>query len=235
MRYIYNSYYIISPSRIEDNDAFKHYLEFTVMDDGSFEFPICLFTKIDSLLKGNAGGLLFKDNSKVVIPIIEGRSVREHSYQKAFELMMNQPLYSGYLKVTCVPNNKVYYGYRGLILNDEFVPIFNIKVKVNYDDVNNRYFLAKDSITLYIDSSVIDNSSKELNNMIVKKAIPYYLHNTVYFGNISHAFYDYHSVRVIIENMKPLASTLNHEEKVNNEIINETLEKETDNIINFVS
>jgi hypothetical protein len=35
--------------------------------------------------------------------------------------------------------------------------------------------------------------------------------------------------------MKPLASTLNHEEKVNNEIINETLEKETDNIINFVS
>lgn len=135
--------------------------------DKYFEIPVCLTGFITNNLR--------HQNSEIIIPVyIDNRVQVISGAETILKAFSRRSFYEGLVKVE-TPNNSIYYGCEGLILDSMFRVLFMATLKGKFDGEGIVY----DKRVIHINPSVFINDDDPLCKSLARKGVPYFLSRSI--------------------------------------------------------
>lgn len=195
------------------NNVFTQFGKCTI-HDGHIELPIFMHDPVLNFIKNVVVNHTIDRSQDVnfIIPLVkQGFIYNKRTIDSIFKTLLGQTCAYGLSRV--VNNSNNYYGCKGLIVNNDFDPLFLITGVGNYifddSDSNKVNKFQFTECRVYIHPKVFMDESDIVHKGILKKIIPYILSNNpttrlqVYNGSGSIKIdNDQCKIKVIIENVK---------------------------------
>lgn len=221
----FSNYYNISLNFLEHN-IFNFYEIDTSKD--IIEIPI--------FYRGHAESFLENDKcNKIVLPLFSIDKIYSKSSLNTISKLLETRSNYGLIEVNF--KNEIYYGCKGLILDENKNMLLSMNVRYKKENINNCIFYKPFKIVCRINYNVYKYKTT-LNKYILNKIIPYLSNTELYYSAVENSFdYQYYKSKVEIvisddENIiKPIPPDIieNLDDTLNN-----TLIKNIEDIMSFI-
>ena len=222
---------VYNKSLIIDIDRYKDEVEIPVIARGLYEM----------IISEEIYDPAPKKIEKIILPLYENcMEQSRRTFDSIIKQLFTNVDYSKRLQKIITSKGEVCYGGRGIILDSDYTPLLLCTLMARKYKVEEDTYMTYYRPVCHINPKVFTDTDKMVNKGIVKKLIPFYTTNDMYFSFVSDRFAssnpDDRKVKVIVDNfddffvepIKPSPSFCT------NDILNECLINNIDDVLRLV-
>lgn len=227
---------------LDSNNVFRRNLVIEVNND-EIEVPVIARNQFESIISSELSGNICTRFDKIILPLYDNKcSQGRRTFDSIIRQMFTNVEYSERLQKVITNKGEVYYGGRGIILDEDFTPLLmctlTAKKRTPVEELGSLMYYCRP--VCHINPKVFLEPDKLINKGIIKKLIPIYTGNSIPIPTAYGVFrtnnIDDRKVKVIIDNFdkfftvptKPTPSTCS------NDILNECLVENIEDIIMLI-
>ena len=231
---------LVDSLSLDTNNVYRLNLVVDIKED-EIEIPVVAREHFESIISSKLLGNC-NNVEKLILPLYDNSGIQS---RRTFDSILRQIFYNtGYsrrLQKIVTNKGEIYYGGKGIILDENFNPLLMCTLLakiVDYEEVGKRSLYYRP--VCYVHPKVFEEPTKLLNKGIITKLIPFYTNVEIntphhYIGQFLNNFED-KKVKVVIDNfdkfftrpVKPTPSTCS------NEILNECLVDNVEDVIMMI-
>lgn len=210
-------------------------------DKDEVEVPIIARAFYESIISEEIFDPAPKKIEKVILPLYENCIEQSRrTFDSIIKQLFTNVDYNKRLQKIITSKGEVCYGGRGIILDSDYTPLLLCTLMARKYKVEEDTYMTYYRPVCHINPKVFTDTDKMVNKGIVKKLIPFYTTNDMYFPIVSGRFTitnpDDRKVKVIVDNfdnffvepIKPSPSFCT------NDILNECLINNIDDVLRLV-
>lgn len=214
---------------LEHNNTFNIGL-ITKIDSDEAEIPVIAREHIETVISDNISFPYVCKVKSIILPLYENSVPQERrTFDSFIRQFFTTVSYNHRLQKITSSKGEVYYGGKGLILDDKYNPLIICTLKAKKIQRDNEIYMTYYRPIVYVSPIVFTEPDKLINKGIIKKLIPYYTNRNIIFPRPMTAHFKFASNNsnnfkavVIIDNLdkffvKPVVPKLkgNIEESLN--------------------
>ena len=224
---------------LDSNNVFKRSLVVEINDD-EVEIPVIARERFETIISDDLNYPAIVRTRKIILPLYDNElSQKRRTFSSIINQLFTNVSYGNRLQKIITSKGEVCYGGKGIIFDESYTPLLLCTLTA-------RKVHTKDSDTMvyyrpvcYIGPKVFSEPDKLINKGIIKKIIPYYTNNDIYFPRVRYRFSsnpEDKKVKVIVDNfdrffvepIKPTPSTCS------NDALNDCLIDNIEDIIRLI-
>lgn len=189
---------------LDNNNVFRRSLIIEVNDD-EVEIPVIAREHFERLVSEKINYPLTVGTKRIMLPLYDNALSQE---RRTFDSIITQLFtnvgYDKRLQKITTNKGEVYYGGKGIIFDESYAPLLLCTLtarKVHTEEGGNSMVYYRP--VCHISPKVFLESNKLINKGIIKKLIPYYTSNDIYFPTNNYRFSsnpEDRKVKVIVDN-----------------------------------
>lgn len=234
---------IIHEKYCDYEDCFPDYYNISL---DFFEHNIFNFYEIDTskdiieipiFYRGHAESFLEKNDkcNKIVLPLFSINKTYSKSSLNTISKLLEIRGNYGLIEVNF--KNEIYYGCKGLILDENKNMLLSMNVRYKKKNINNCIFYEPFKIVCRVNYNVYKYKTN-LNKYIVNKIIPYLMDTELYYSTVTNSFdhqYYKSKVEIIISDDESIIKPVSPDVIENlDDTLNNTLIKNIEDIMSFL-
>lgn len=209
-------------------------------DKDEVEIPVIAKTFYESIISEEIYEPAPKKIEKIILPLYENcMEQNRRTFDSIIKQLFTNVDYNKRLQKIITNKGEVCYGGRGIILDSDYTPLLLCTMMARKYEVEEVTYMNYYRPVCHINPKVFTDTDKMVNKGIVKKLIPFYTTNCMYFPIASDRFTtnpDDRKVKVIVDNfdnffvepIKPSPSFCT------NDILNECLINNIDDVLGLI-